>query len=153
MTTYTWTCLLDGETGSAPDYDAAVAAAQAHNSELAHDAPSISYSHDEPPPDPKPGQWDEVERIRNAQIAQTDCAIPPYVGDIPPDRQQAFDTYQAEWKSFRQQLRDLAQTYGYPNGDPTTIVWPYLPYAPTVAITPPPDFVDWSHWGDNWTPA
>jgi tail assembly chaperone len=152
VTVWTWTCLLDGASGEAATHEDANAAAQAHNAQAGHESPSISYGHDDPPPDPMPQQWGEAERVRNAQLADTDGAIPPYVGDMPADRQQDFDTYQAEWRDFRQQLRDLPQTYGYPDGDPTAIVWPYLPVAPKIAITPPPSFVEWSHWHSNWTP-
>jgi len=148
VTTYTWTCLLDGETGTAADYDTAVAAAQDHNAEAGHEAPAISYGHDAPPPDPTPDQWRTVDSVRGAQIRQTDHSQPPFVADMPQENQDAFTSYAAEWKAFRRALNLMKHT-----GDPTTIIWPTLPPAPTVLITPPPDFSDWSAWGDNWTPA
>lgn len=102
--------------------------------------------------DIKKQQWAEVDRVRNAQLTDTDYTIAPYTADMPAGTKLAFDTYANEWRSFRQQLRDLADTNGAPEGDPTAIVWPYLPYAPHIAITPPPPFVDYSHWHDDWTP-
>ena len=124
MTTYTWTCLLDGETGTAADYDTAVAAAQDHNAEAGHEAPAISYGHDAPPPDPTPDQWRTVDSVRGAQIRQTDHSQPPFVADMPQENQDAFTSYAAEWKAFRRALNLMKHT-----GDPAALVWPTLPPA------------------------
>jgi hypothetical protein len=135
--------MLDGQAGTAADYDAAVAAAQLHNTAAAHTAPSISYSHDEPPPDPTPDQWNTIERVRGVQLTQTD-----WLATQPPDTPQAvidqIKAHQQEWLDFRQALRDIMNDTSI---DPTTLVWPTLPPAPTITITPPPDFVQWA-WPD-----
>ena len=148
MTTWTWTCLLDDASGTAPDHDAAVAAAQEHNAQAEHDSPAISYGHDAPPPDPALAQWQTVDSVRGAQIRQTDHSQPPFVADMPQGDQDAFTTYASEWKLFRRSLNAIKHT-----GDPAALAWPTLPPAPTVVITPPPDFSDWTAWGDNWIPA
>jgi len=148
MTTYTWECLLDGESGSASDYDAAIAAAQEHNAQAEHDSPAISYGHDEPPPDETPQQWATVDSVRGTQLRQTDYAVEPFTSDLPNKIQNSFRKYQQEWLDFRQGLRDITH-----DGDPVALVWPTLPPEPQVVITPPPAFVDWSAWGDNWVPA
>ena len=148
MTTWTWTCLLDDASGTAPDHDAAVAAAQEHNTQAEHDSPAIRYGHDASPPDPAPAQWRTVDSVRGAQIRQTDHSQPPFVADMPQGDQDAFTTYASEWKLFRRSLNAIKHT-----GDPAALVWPTLPPAPTVVITPPPSFTDSSSWGDNWIPA
>ena len=148
MTTWTWTCLLDDASGTAPDHDAAVAAAQEHNAQAEHDSPAISYGHDAPPPDPALAQWQTVDSVRGAQIRQTDHSQPPFVADMPQGDQDAFTSYASEWKLFRRSLNAIKHT-----GDPAALVWPTLPPAPTVVITPPPSFTDSSSWGDNWIPA
>jgi hypothetical protein len=148
MTTWTWTCLLDDASGTAPDHDAAVAAAQEHNTQAEHDSPAISYGHDASPPDPAPAQWRTVDSVRGAQIRQTDHSQPPFVADMPQGDQDAFTSYASEWKLFRRSLNAIKHT-----GDPAALVWPTLPPAPTVVITPPPSFTDSSSWGDNWIPA
>ena len=148
MTTWTWTCLLDDASGTAPDHDAAVAAAQEHNTQAEHDSPAISYGHDASPPDPAPAQWRTVDSVRGAQIRQTDHSQPPFVADMPQGDQDAFTSYASEWKLFRRSLNAIKHT-----GDPAALAWPTLPPAPTVVITPPPSFTDSSSWGDNWIPA
>jgi hypothetical protein len=146
--TWTWECLLDGESGTAIDYDEAVAAAQEHNAEAEHDAPAISYANDAPPPDETESQWLLVDSVRGTQLRQTDFAIEPFTTDLPDVTAQAFRDNEAAWLAFRQGLREIAHI-----GDPTALVWPTLPPAPRVVITAPPGFVDWSAWGDNWVPA
>lgn len=93
-------------------------------------------------------QWATVDSVRGAQLRQTDYGVEPFPADMPNDIQQAFHDNEAAWASFRQGLRDITHS-----GDPTALVWPTLPPAPPVVLTPPPDFVDASSWGDNWTPA
>jgi hypothetical protein len=98
-------------------------------------------------------QWATVDSVRGAQLRQTDFCVEPYTVDLPARTQAALKANEPAWLAFRQALRDLPETFGAPDGDPTQIIWPTLPPAPKVAITPPPPFTDSSGWGDNWAPA
>ena len=106
--------MLDGQAGTATDYDACVAAAQEHNANEGHTAPSVSYSHDDPPPDEKPAQWQTVEAVRGKQLNDTDFTQEPMKRDMPNDIQNQIKANDQAWADFRQGLRDIPQTFGYP---------------------------------------
>ncbi len=137
MTTWTWECLLDGKTGTASTHEDAIAAAQTHNAREQHDTPSISYSHDEPPPDPIPAQRTEAEHVRVANVTETDWIITP-PPDTPADILNQINNNLPGWQTFRRELRALPiQTIP----DPTDLVWPTHPIRPYTALTPQPPFV------------
>jgi hypothetical protein len=91
----------------------------------------------------KADQWGEVLRIRGAQLSQSDWLASAPV-DVPDAIRDAAKQYEADWLAFRQGLRDLPETFGYPDGDPTAVVWPTIPPAPKLVGTPPPSFVEFS---------
>lgn len=81
-------------------------------------------------------QWDEVRRARGAQLSATDWlgTKPP---DLPDDVDGEIDANAQAWADYRQALRDLPDQ----GDDPTELVWPTPPDAPSVTIPPPPAFL------------
>jgi hypothetical protein len=148
MTTWTWSCYHDGASGTAASQEDAAAAAAEHNMQAGHTSSAISYSNDDPPPDPAVAQWQTVDSVRGSQLRDTDYCVEPFTTDLPDNVRNGFLANEPAWLAFRQSLRDIQHV-----GDPTQLVWPTLPSSPPIVITPPPDFVDSSSWGDNWTPA
>lgn len=81
-------------------------------------------------------QWDEVRRVRGAQLSQTDWLASKPV-DVPDAIVEQAHANEQAWLDYRQALRDLPTS----GADPTLLVWPKPPPAPTVTISPPPSFV------------
>lgn len=84
MTTWAWQCTVDGcdtvpNSGTGPDYDTVIAAAQDHNAAAEHVQPSISYSNDEPPvvtPEPQPVSEQAAGQVANT-ISDALSALDP----------------------------------------------------------------------------
>ena len=67
----------------------------------------------EPIPEPDPITWDKIRSQRNYLLSQTDWIFAPDVNIINKD----------QWLSYRQELRDIPQTFS----NPEDVVWPTKP--------------------------
>jgi hypothetical protein len=94
-------------------------------------------------------QWATIDSVRGTELRQTDWVYNT-PSDVPQTIKDQIKDNQKAWDDFRKGLRDLDRTGGTAATD---VVWPPLPPAPKIVIQPPPDFVDWSSWGDNWEPV
>ena len=61
-------------------------------------------------------KWDEIRKDRDQLLAESDWT---QTADTP-----LTTSKQTEWSTYRQDLRDIPQTY---SADPDTIVWPTKP--------------------------
>lgn len=68
-----------------------------------------------PEPEPSPLTWDDIRATRNAKLAASDWTQLP---DVPLSEEQVM-----EWRTYRQQLRDIA----IGEGTPESVVWPTAP--------------------------
>ena len=93
-------------------------------------------------------QWQTVDSVRGQQLRDTDWMIEPFPADIPPAIESAIKANEQGWYGFRDGLRAITH-----DGDPTALVWPTPPAAPTIVITSPPEFVDWSAWPPEHVPT
>jgi hypothetical protein len=134
MTTWSWECLLDGATGTAPSYDEAVAAAQAHNDASAHDAPEISYGNDDPPADLTAQYEAEAKRIQGLQLTASDWTMSP-PPDLPADVLQEVTDARPDWSAWREAVRALDTS-----ADPLVWPWPHPPRPPVYTIPEPPPY-------------
>jgi len=105
---------------------------------------ALDQAHAEAAGQMKADQWAEVLRIRGAELSQTDWLIEPWPADLSDRIAGEIHDNEQGWADFRQGLRDLPQTFGYPDGEPTDIVWPMLPPAPNVVGTHPPPYVQFT---------
>lgn len=65
-------------------------------------------------PDKIAAYWDEIKKKRNTLLAESDWT----------QKRDVNLANDAEWVTYRQQLRDIPQTYA---SDPRLIVWPVKP--------------------------
>jgi len=80
--------------------------------------------------------WDAFYETRNLKLTASDWLQEPWPADLPDSVQNQIRQYEAEWKSYRQTLRDLPATV-----DPFNPLWPQpppLPLLPSSAPGEPP---------------